>query len=126
MDKGATKTGRKRKVRNDRNHVIYLITCLVTGKTYIGITAMSTRSVPYALKRRWQKHMHHAFTEKRPYLLHKAFRKYGPENFTIELIEKVRGKAAAHVREKELIVELAPELNVECTARKKRGVRKAK
>lgn len=70
--------------------------------------------------------MHHAFTEKRPYLLHKAFRKYGPENFTIELIEKVRGKAAAHEREKELIVELAPELNVECTSRKKRGVRKAK
>jgi group I intron endonuclease len=117
MDKG---TKSRRKVRTDRNHVIYLITCLVTGETYIGITAMPTRSVAYALKRRWQKHMHHAFTELRPYLLHEAFRAHGAENFTIELLEKVRGKADAHAREKVLITEMEPELNVECTSKKKR------
>jgi len=126
MDKGSKSTSRKRKVRTDRNHVIYLITCLVTGERYIGITAMPSRSVAYALKRRWQKHMHHAFTELRPYLLHEAFRTHGAENFTIELLEKVRGKADAHAREKVLIAELAPELNVECTSKKKTRASKAK
>ena len=64
---------------------IYKITNKINGKIYIGQTVKS-------LKERFQKHCW-GTTEKDSYHLNmaikKAIRKYGKQNFTIELIEEV-------------------------------------
>lgn len=67
---------------------------------------------------RWDGHVRHALNEVRPYPLHQAIRAHGPDAFNIEVLCVVRGKTAVHARERELIVKLAPSLNVECTERK--------
>lgn len=65
---------------------IYKITNLINGKIYIGQTT-------YTIKRRWEQHISASRTnpDKKDYnfLLHKAIRKYGENNFSIELLEEV-------------------------------------
>lgn len=63
--------------------IIYKITNNVNGKIYIGQTAGS-------LENRWRQHRHHPGCR----ILHKAIKKYGAENFTVEQID-----AAANIDE---------------------------
>jgi hypothetical protein len=42
-----------------------------------------------------------------------AIRKYGPDNFHVGILEVVRGKSEAHIRERELIRERKPKLNTD-------------
>jgi hypothetical protein len=107
-----------RKRRSDRNHVVYRITCLVTGERYIGITVVSGRAFQKSVKIRWHRHLYHALIEKREYPLQIAIREHGPSAFTHELLCVIRGKQEAHDYEKALIQAEMPELNVECTGRK--------
>jgi predicted GIY-YIG superfamily endonuclease len=100
----------KRKTRSDRNHAIYVITNNVTGDFYVGVTVCSG-SMNKALKVRFQKHVRRALTENKDWALCASIREFGPEVFTYELIEKIRGKAEAHTRERELTRELQPALN---------------
>ena len=65
------------------------------------------------LFRSWQKHVRRALTEGKDWKLCIAIRKYGPDNFNVGVLEVVRGKAAAHVRERELIRERKPKLNTD-------------
>lgn len=55
--------------------IIYKITNVVNGRVYVGQTVMS-------LARRWSQHS----TSKKNSPMYNAFRKYGAENFTIEVI----------------------------------------
>jgi group I intron endonuclease len=55
--------------------IIYKITNTINGRVYIGQTVMS-------LARRWSQHS----TSKKNSPMYNAFRKYGAENFTIEVI----------------------------------------
>lgn len=100
----------KRKARTDRNHAIYVITNNVTGDFYVGVTVCSG-NMNKALKVRFQKHVRRALTENKDWALCVSIREFGPEVFTYELIEKIRGKAEAHARERELTRELQPTLN---------------
>ena len=100
----------KRKARSDRNHAIYAITNLVTGEYYIGVTVCSG-SIRKALKVRFQKHVRRALTENKDWALCVSIREFGAEVFAYELIEKVRGKAEAHARERELTRVYSPALN---------------
>ena len=100
----------KRKARSDRNHAIYAITNNVTGDFYIGVTVCSG-SMNKALKVRFQKHVRRALTENKDWALCVNIREFGAEAFTYELVEKVRGKADAHARERELTKEFNPSLN---------------
>lgn len=101
----------KRKRRLDRNHIVY---SLSVGKLeYIGVTYVQDRSPAKSLKRRFRKHVNRALTEGRDWTLCKAIRKYGAEVFDIRVLEVVRGKPAAHVRERELIRERKPKLNTD-------------
>ena len=59
---------------------IYCITNQVNGKKYIGQTATT-------IEHRWGQHK--ADSKTSDYVLYKAMRKYGIENFNIELIEKI-------------------------------------
>ena len=100
---------KKRKRRTDRNHIIYRIE--VGNKFYIGLTVVNG-NVTKSLKCRISKHWHRRNDPKRQdWKIYKAFRKVEREDVTISLVEVVRGKAAAHKRERELIKALGPKLN---------------
>ena len=66
---------------------VYSLTNTHNGKVYVGVTSTS---VPH----RW---MRHCADAKRgsPYAIHKAIRKYGPEAFTVQLLEEIEGDRAA-------------------------------
>ena len=102
---------KKRKSRSDRKHVIYSLS--VNGLEYIGVTYVDRSAVSKSVIRRWQKHVRRALTEGKDWALCKAIRKYGPEAFEVCYYEVVRGKTEAHLRERELIRELAPALNTD-------------
>lgn len=100
-----------RKRRSDRNHIIY---SLAVGKReYIGVTYVEAGRVGPSLTRRWKKHVNRAFRENRDWKLCVAIRKYGPEAFDVSILEIVRGKSEAHIRERELIRERKPKLNTD-------------
>ena len=74
---------------------IYKITNLINNKCYIGKTDNS--------ERRWHDHQKLAFTEgHKEYnkVLYQAFRKYGIENFTFEMIEILEDYSISGEREK--------------------------
>ena len=99
-----------RKRRTDTNHAVYCITNTVTNEQYVGITVCG-RQVEKALKVRVQKHIRRALTENKSWALCESIREFGVESFTYGLLEVVRGRAAAHVRERALLYEFLPALN---------------
>lgn len=101
----------RRKRRKDTNHVIYVITNILTNEQYIGLAVVSPAGVKAAMRRRAQKHVQRANAEGKDWGLCKNIREYGSEAFTFGLLEVVRGKAAAHVRELEYIRAYHPTLN---------------
>ena len=84
----------------------------VKTHTYVGVTYVE-KCAKTSLRRRWQKHVRRALTEERNWKLCKAIRKYGPEKFTVEIVEVVRGKTNAHNVERELIRKINPNLNTD-------------
>lgn len=101
-----------RKRRSDRNHVIYVIRNTRNKQEYIGLTAVNFNgNINRTLIRRFQKHVQRALSEDKGWGLCRAIRAYGHEKFTIEALEIVRGKKAAHARETELIHIRSPKLN---------------
>jgi hypothetical protein len=52
-------------------------------------------------------------TEGLDWKLCKEIRKFGPDSFTYQVVEVVRGKSEVHARERELIAELRPALNTQ-------------
>jgi len=61
---------------------IYLITNLINNKKYIGIT---TRTV----EKRFKEHIRTSNNEKYSFLINKSIKKYGKENFKIELVKEL-------------------------------------
>ncbi len=60
--------------------LIYLITNIVNNKQYVGQTKRT-------IDARWKSHVYEAKLNKYDMYFHKAIRKYGSENFRIELLE---------------------------------------
>lgn len=102
---------RKRKTRSDRNHIVYSLT--IGKREYIGVTVVNNRSPSKSLNRRWQKHVQRAYAEAKGWKLCEAIRKHGPEKFTVEIVQIVRGKSAAHEIERDLIRLRKPKLNTD-------------
>ena len=100
-----------RKKRADRNHLIYKITCIVTGDHYIGVTVMKGPAKVRTLNQRWKAHQYKALTLKEQWTLPKAIRKYGVDNFELEIVDIIRGKAEAFAYEAEIINTTHPKLN---------------
>lgn len=101
----------KRKPRSDRMHVIYRLTCKVTGEAYIGLTVCAGNTPKKAVEGRWQRHVTRALRHNKDWALCKAIRQHGPEHFMVEILEKVRGKAEAHQREREVTKAIGATLN---------------
>lgn len=103
-----------RKKRTDRNHVIYKITCITTGDTYIGLTVAKGRAFQKSAKDRLRKHFYRALIEKADLPISQLIRSEGIGSFKTEVLEIIRGKSNAHLRESELISLNNPSLNVLC------------
>lgn len=70
---------------------IYKVTNNINGKVYIGRTKN--------IDARWKNHCMTAKSGKYCYKLHKAIRKFGPENFTVEQIDCSATKEEADAKE---------------------------
>ncbi len=102
---------KKRKRRTDRNHAIYKI---VVGKEfYIGVTVVdSGKKAEVSVNRRFVKHWSRRNDADRwAWKIYEALRRVERESVKLEVIEVVRGKAEAHVREREIIKRKKPTLN---------------
>jgi len=108
-----------RKRRNDRNHLVYKLTCTVDNSFYVGITFVERGKKEKSLDRRWNAHLRNALEYGKENLLSVAIRTHGPESFTQEILQVVRGKASCHTLERQLIHEQRPHLNMEGLGRKK-------
>ena len=100
-----------RKKRSDRNHIIYQIRNKETEEFYIGITALKGRAYKWSVEKRWKQHISRAKTETKQWTICENIRQYGETSFEISILEVIRGKAEAHLRETQLIKELKPQLN---------------
>lgn len=60
---------------------IYKITNLINNKVYIGLTICS-------INKRWREHKSHVYNSMKRTYLYNAMRKYGIDNFKIEIIEE--------------------------------------
>lgn len=105
------KSIRTRRRRCDTTHLIYVITNIYTQEQYIGITVKNSGGVFKTLKRRIQKHVQRALAENKNWALSEAIRVWGSDSFVYGFVESVRGRAAAHQRERELIRDYNPALN---------------
>ncbi len=103
-----------RKRRSDRNHIIYLITNTMNGNEYIGITASTGRAFLRSAKVRLQKHFSRARREDWNWKLYMDMVDYIDDLelvYEVSVLDVVRGKEAAHIREMELVKKHKPALN---------------
>jgi hypothetical protein len=98
-----------RKKRSDRNHVIYAVTA--EGQKYIGLTVAIGQAYLRSVKVRVQKHISRALKEDKDWSFCQFIRENPEVQLQYEVLEVVRGRKAAHSRERELIASLSPSLN---------------
>jgi hypothetical protein len=103
---------RRKRRRSDRTHVIYRLTCGSTAERYVGLTVVRGRAFLGSARVRFQGHVYRAILENGQGPLSNRIRAYGPSDFQVEILERVRGKNAAHLAERRWVQSTAPELNV--------------
>lgn len=101
---------RLRKKRSDRNHVLYQVTA-DTGDTYIGLTVAQGQAFLRSVKIRVQKHLSRAKQENKDWNFCSFIRDNPEVQLRYEVLEVVRGRKAAHSRERTLIESFSPTLN---------------
>ncbi len=111
-----------RKRRSDRYHLVYQITA-PNGARYIGVTfvrgdSRSMKARRRSAETRFKAHCRNALEYGHETILSKTIREFGPEAMELEVLTVVRGKQAVHNKERELISDIAPELNMEGMGRK--------
>lgn len=78
---------------------VYKITCLVSGRAYIGVTQLGIRA-------RWLRHLSSAYNPKRHEqikFLYRAIRKHGEDSFKIELLYEAASAEEMYTVERALI-----------------------
>jgi hypothetical protein len=100
-----------RKRRSDRNYVIYKICCEDTGDNYVGLTVARGRAYLRSVRTRWTQHVSRAEREQKEWELCCHLRKYPNAEYTVQILDVIRGRAAAYQLERELIASIAPTLN---------------
>ena len=101
-----------RKKRVDRTHIIYELR--VNGASYIGVTAKTESTINKSVLARAAKHYYRAQKEAKNWALCNALRTVANKaDIEVLVHETLRGKEAAHKRERELIKLFNPELNTD-------------
>jgi hypothetical protein len=101
-----------RKKRTDRTHIIYELR--VNGLSYIGVTAKTESTINKSVLARAAKHYYRAQKEAKNWALCCALRSVASKaDIEVLVHETLRGKEAAHKRERELIKLFNPELNTD-------------
>lgn len=90
-------------------YVVYLVRNLINGKRYIGKT--SGPNAALAIKRRWREHVRLA-RKGANYVLSKAIRKYGMENFAIGPLHIMSNEPGSFAMEVMEIARISPEYNL--------------
>lgn len=109
-------TGRKRKGRKDRTHLIYELT--IGKATYVGLTFLRDQSVPKTMRARIKQHWYNAHNHGKPYKLPTAIRKLDSiDAISYKIVAKVRGKVEAHQAERQIITTIKPKLNSDIRTR---------
>lgn len=98
------------KLRSDRNHIVYKLTCAKTKEFYIGVTVIKRKNPEASLETRWKQHLHRTNIEQWDSKLCEAIRK-NPNSWSREIVAIIRGKQSAHDLERKLIEQLKPSLN---------------
>ena len=111
-----------RKSRSDRYHLVYQLTS-PTGERYVGVTyvrgdSRSMKARNRSADDRFKTHARNALVYNHNTLLCEAIRECGPDSFTKDILAVIRGKKETHEKERELIAEIMPELNMEGMGRK--------
>ena len=104
-----------RKKRNDRTHIIYCIES--ENDFYIGVTAKTESTVKKSVIVRCNKHRYRMQSEEKSWALYEVMRERGLKNFSVKVLDVIRGKSAAHQVERELIRKLKPTLNTDIRER---------
>lgn len=65
----------------NKKYIVYKITNKITGRVYIGQTTES-------IEKRWQRHK--GYQSNDGTYFHNAIKKYGPENFIVEIIDEAK------------------------------------
>ena len=86
-------------------YAVYKITNAINGKFYIGMTKR-------ALSKRWSQHLYASKKDSNYSRIAKAIRKYGRDNFSIEVIESLGSLDEMKAAEIRLIASLNPAYNV--------------
>jgi len=110
---------RRRRTRSDRSHVVYRLTHPPSGGTYVGLTALLAGSAGRSVRKRWLQHLWHARVGGRQGPLADLIRSHGDDPWLVQVVGVVRGKAAAHRMELDLVRAERPSLNTEGTGRKR-------
>jgi hypothetical protein len=100
-----------RKRRSDRNYVIYKICCEDTGDNYVGLTVARGRAYLRSARARWRQHISRAVCEQHEWDLCNFLREHPDAEYTVQILDVIRGRGAAYQRERELIATVAPTLN---------------
>jgi len=77
---------------------VYLVTNKVNGKVYVGQTTKT-------ITKRLEEHVYKAISMNADEHLHKAIRKYGPEEFSIELVRECQTKWSLNMLERKYVFE---------------------
>lgn len=88
--------------------LVYLVTNSINGKRYVGKTSASNAEI--AIKKRWRRHLYDARRGK-GWLISRAIRKYGPENFVISVRHTCEIEPDAFAMEILEIAQTSPEYN---------------
>jgi group I intron endonuclease len=79
--------------------IVYQITCVPTGKSYIGVTRKT-------LEQRWTEHYKEARATRFDTVFYRAMRLHGHENFSIKVLRQVDSHDEAQRLERRLIAEM--------------------
>lgn len=104
-------TVKRRKPRCDCNYVIYSVSD--GDNTYIGLTRKTESTPLKSVKIRWKKHVSRAKCEDLQWKLYTHIREKENAAWKHAIIEVVRGRKEAYAREREIILQLNPNLNTQ-------------
>lgn len=107
-------TTTRRTARKDCCFVIYEWQSRVEGATYIGLTRKTENSPLQSVVKRWAKHESRAIHEpEKDWPLYRHLREGHTKGWRLVVIEVVRGRAEAYARERIIVKERRPTLNMQ-------------